>query len=269
MLQSCRPEDILPAPRMLILDDSGDFCTALELALSDPKSVMGRLDCSISVATNLEQALPYLRADSIDIYFVDLEIAKRSDSSPDLSVGQRFVRTASRRTNAGVIVCTNHAQRVDEVELREKGADDFIEKTHSARAITGRTLSVWRRVLQTRAAGSQSAKLAHAGRAFRLGDWHFVVGDRRLKDLSGVRPPVQISPTEHSFLQYVCVIDDHMINGDILNGEVLERHPSEPQVRLDNFKYQLEKKLSHGIKIDSEGKGWYRLRDVQEVKPQL
>lgn len=259
-------ESVLPPPRILIVDDNLAHASAVKRALRDQSSILGRLKCEIEVVEDLASARQYLRDDSIDIYFLDLEISEKAhEGLLDPSVGRAFVSDVVRMTNAGVIVCSSLSHETEAATLLEAGADDYVEKTSSPDIIAARTLSVWRRTLQSRPGASQALSLAHVGRSFVLGGWCFVVGNRTLTNSEG--SSIKISPTEHAFLRYLAAVDGHMIDSEIFNIDVLDRDQHKVHVRLDNFIHRLRKKLGGALEIVPQGNGFYKLLDVKEIKP--
>ena len=262
------PEDMLPSPRILIVDDNPAHASAVKRTLRDPSSMFGRLNPEIDVVEDLAAAREYLREDSIDIYFLDLEISEYAGVGLlHSSVGKAFVRDVVRMTNAGVVVCSSLAHETEAAALLEAGADDYVEKAYGPDVIAARTLSVWRRTLQSRPDASRALKLAHVGRTFIVSGWHFVVGDRKLTDAEGTS--IKLSPTEHAFLRYLCAVDGHAINSEIFNVDVLDRDRHKVHVRLDNFIYRLRKKLGDKLEIISQGDGVYKLHDIKEIKATL
>lgn len=261
-------ENMLPSPRILIVDDNLAHASAVKRALRDQSSVLGRLRCEIEVVEDLVGARQYLREDSIDIYFLDLEISEKAgEGLLDPSVGRAFVSDVVRTTNAGVVVCSSLSHETEAAALLEAGADDYVEKTSSPDIIAARTLSVWRRTLQSRPEESRALRLAHVGRTFILSGWRFVVGNRTLTNFEG--SSIKISPTEHAFLRYLAAVDGHLIDSEIFNIDVLDRDQHKVHVRLDNFIHRLRKKLGGELEIIPQGNGYYKLLDVREIKPTL
>jgi DNA-binding response OmpR family regulator len=261
------PEDKFPSPRILIVDDNPIHASAIKRALRDPSSIIGRLKCEIDVVEDLTTARQYLREDSVDIYFLDLEISEKAgEGLLHASVGKDFVRNVVKTTNAGVIICSSFAAETEAAELLEVGADDYVEKTSAPDVIAARTLSVWRRTLQSRPASSRTVKFAHVGRTFILDDWCFVIGNRTVTNVV-YGATVKISPTEHAFLRYLCAVDDHTIDSEIFNIDVLDRDQYKVHVRLDNFVHRLRKKFDGRLELTSQGDGVYKLLNVREIKP--
>jgi DNA-binding response OmpR family regulator len=258
----------LPAPRILIVDDEIHQASSIKRALRDSTSVIGRLKCEIDAADDLITARQYLAEDSIDIYILDLKLSEKAGEGPsDISVGKDFVADVSRGTNAGIVVYSTFPAETESSALLETGADDYIEKTSSPDIIAARVLSVWRRTIQSRATESKSIKLAHVGRTFDLNGWQFTIGERILTNIDGAK--IKITATEHAFLRYLVAIEDHTIDGETFNIDVLDRDRYKTPVRLDNFVYRLRKKISDRIQIVSQGAGRYKLLDVKELKPRL
>src|SRR5260370_12397131 len=236
------PEDMLPSPRILIVDDNPAHASAVKRALRDPSSILGRLKCEIEVVEDLATARKYLQEDSIDIYFLDLEISEYAgEGLLHASVGKAFVRDVVRMTNAGVVVCSSLAHETEAAALLEAGADDYVEKAYGPDVIAARTFSAWRRTLQSRPEASQTLKLAHLGLAFIVTAWHFVVGNRTLANAAGTQ--IKLLPTEYAFLRYLSAVDGHSINSEIFNVDVLDRDQHKVHVRLDNFIYRLRQKF--------------------------
>jgi DNA-binding response OmpR family regulator len=259
-----QPEDMLPPPRVLIVDDNPIHASAVKRALRNPAFTFGRLKCEIDAVEDVSTARHYLRQDSIDIYFLDLEISEKANEgllAP--SVGRAFVRDVVQATNAGVIVCSSLSEETEAADLLEIGADDYVEKTSSPDVIAARALSVWRRTLQSRPPDAERSRLAHAGRTFRFGDWRIVVGNRLVTHLDG--QAIKLSPTEHSFLRYLCAVPSHDIDSETFNIEVLDRDPHKVHVRLDNFVHRLRKKFGGRLELAAQGGGIYKLFDVQEL----
>jgi len=263
-----RPEDMLPSPRILIVDDRPAHASVIKRALKDPSSTIGRLRCEIDVVEDVASARQYLSTDTIDLYVLDLEISEvAGEGLLHASVGRDFVHDVVQSTNAGVLVCSSLAAETEAAKLLEVGADDYIEKTSAPGVVAARALSVWRRTLQSRPAGSEGVRLAHVGRTFVFNDWRFVVGNRTLINSDGTA--VKLSPTEHAFFRYLCAVENNVIDTEIFNIDVLDRDPHKVQVRLDNFIHRLRMKFSGRIELTSQGNGVYKLLDVRELKPTL
>lgn len=261
-----QPEHMLPRPRVLIVDDNPIHASAVKRALRDPTFTFGRLECEIDAVEDISTARQYLRQDSIDIYFLDLEISEKANEGLlDPSVGRAFVGDVVRATNAGILICSSLSEETEAADLLEIGADDYVEKTSSPDVIAARALSVWRRTIQSRPPDVDRSNLAHAGRAFRFGDWRLVVGNRLVSHIDG--KTIKLSPTEHSFLRYLCAVPSHEIDSETFNIEVLERDPHKVQVRLDNFVHRLRKKFEGRLELSAQGGGIYKLFDVRNLPP--
>jgi len=258
---------VFPSPRILIVDDDLIHASAVKRALRAPITAIGRLKCEIDIVDDLNSARIYLQDDTIDIYFLDLNISEKVGEGPlHAEVGKAFVRDVVRTTNAGVIVCSSYSAATEASGLLEDGADDYVEKNSGLDTIAARTLSVWRRVLHSRLNNSKGMKHAHTGRTFAFGGWRFVVGNRIITNAS---TSIRVSATEHAFLRYLCAIEDHAINEEIFNIDVLDRDRHKTPMRLDNFVHRLRKKFDGEIELTSQGGGFYRLLNVRELKATL
>ena len=92
----------------------------------------------------------------------------------------------------------------------------------------------------------------------------FTIGDRQVTDRLGNSK--RLSVTEHIFLRHVCAVDDHAIDSEVFNIEVLRRDKNDKHVRLDVFVPRLRAKLNNTIDLVPQGRtGVYKLLDVQEV----
>ena len=90
------------------------------------------------------------------------------------------------------------------------------------------------------------------------------MGNRTLTDAR--QEQIKISPTEHAFRKYLCVVEDHAIDSETFNVEVLDRDQHKTPIRVDNFIYRLRKKFAGDIELVSEGGGFYKLLNVRETK---
>jgi DNA-binding response OmpR family regulator len=263
---SYRPEDVLPAPRILIVDDKD--ADAIEAALRAPESTIGRLKCEISKVEDITSARSYLRKDLIDLYFLDIGIAEKAGETVNREIGKAFVRDVVDGTDAGIIVCTGRAIDTEDTDLLEYGADDYVEKYAGYKDFAARTLAIWRRALLSRQKRSIELKHTHLGRTFLLGNWRFTVGNRMVTNKNG--DSIKVSIHQHAFLRHLCVVEDHVINGETFNIEVLGRELYGTHVRLDVFVPRLRDKFKETIEIESQGRtGFYKLLGVQEIPRSL
>jgi hypothetical protein len=83
-----------------------------------------------------------------------------------------------------------------------------------------------------------------------IGDWMFTIGDRTIKNLFGVTK--RLSITEHILLRHLCVVEDHTIDGEVFNIEVLRREKDDRQVRMDVFVPRLREKLDDSIDLSPQ-----------------
>lgn len=254
-----RPAEILRAPRILIVDDEEKDAQRVATALKDPDSSIGDLECEIMTVKDVASAREHLKRDDIDLYVLDLGVAETYGEPVHKEIGKRFVESVIDNTNAAIIVCSGLAIDEEAPPLIEYGADDYVEKTHGFSTIAPRAMSVWRRVHAER-----RSKQSHSGRKFLIGDWMFTIGDRTITNLSGKTK--RLSITEHILLRHLCVVEDHAIDGESFNIEVLRREKDDKQVRMDVFIPRLREKLDDSIDLSPQGRtGLYKLLGVQEV----
>lgn len=254
-----RPAEIMRAPRILIVDDDERDAMRVATALRDPMSRIGELGCEIIEVKDVASAREHLDRDDVDIYILDLSIAETYGELSRSEIGRAFVESVVDNTNAGIIVCSGLPIDEEARPLIEYGADDYVEKSHGFSTIAPRAMSVWRRVHTER-----RSKHSHSGRKFLIGDWMFTVGDRTIVNFSGAAK--RLSITEHILLRHLCVVDDHAIDSEVFNIEVLRREKDDKQVRMDVFIPRLRNKLDESIDLAPQGRtGIYKLLGVQEV----
>lgn len=254
-----RPPELMRAPRILIVDDNEEDAKRVATALRDPDSSIGELECEIREVKDAASAREHLERDDIDLYILDLGIAERYGEPAHKEIGKEFVESVIDKTNAGIIVCSGFAIDDEAPPLIEYGADDYVEKTHGFSTIAPRAMSVWRRVHTER-----RSKQSHSGRKFLIGDWKFAIGDRTITNLSGSTKKLSI--TEHILLRHLCVVENHAIDSEVFNIEVLRREKGDKQVRMDVFIPRLRAKLDNSIDLSTQGRtGVYKLLGVQEV----
>jgi DNA-binding response OmpR family regulator len=254
-----KPAELMRAPQILIVDDNEEDAKRIAMALRNPDSSIGELECEIREVRDVASAREHLERDDIDLYILDLGVAERYGESADKEIGKEIVEMVIDKTSAGIIVCSGLAIDEEAPPLIEYGADDYVEKTHGFSTIAARVISVWRRVHTER-----RSKQSHSGRKFLIGDWMFTVGDRTITNLSGAKKKLSI--TEHILLRYLCVVENHAIDGEVFNIEVLRREKGDKQVRMDVFIPRLRAKLDDSIDLSTQGRtGVYKLLGVQEV----
>jgi DNA-binding response OmpR family regulator len=262
---SMRIKRSLRAPRILIVDD--DLATASELKrkLRDGNFPLGKMHCEIDVVEDIATARQYLIEDDVDIYLVDLQIWERANKGPkDPAIGRNFVREVVTKSNAGVIVCSALNAETEAAPMLHEGADYYLEKYQNAETFSACVLAVWRRIQQSRPKSRNT--FAHTNRAFLIGQWQFRVGDRLLQN-ADTKEQLRLSPTEHAFLRHICTLDDHILDIETFNLEVLGRPLHERFKRIDNFIYRLRNKLGDSVQFLSHRDGAYKLLDLRELKP--
>jgi DNA-binding response OmpR family regulator len=255
-------------PRVLIVEDNSEDAMCLHHILQGLEDLVTKRKYYLCVAPDITSARNYLNNDETDIYILDIDMPETKGAGPSQLIGTNFLHEVTSKTNAGIIVCSEYASDDLAGELLDAGADDAVWKyprTQDERIpalIKSRVRALWRRVQLVRPKSSDV--FAHAGRAFLIGNWRFVIGQRILSKADEAN--IRLTPTEHAFLRYVCVIDDHRVDVDAFNQDILGRTPGDPGARLDNFVYRLRHKFKNSVEIRSEGHGKYQLLNVRELK---
>jgi DNA-binding response OmpR family regulator len=258
------------AARILVVENEKDHQERIVEVLNDYKYPVTGVSCKIFVATTIEEAYSFLDRDEIDVYVVDLKMT----SANSTELGVKFIRNAVAKSNAGIIVCsTVHPERAA-LKLLELGADDYIWKVQPfwnsppfrdedfPSQLKGRITALWRRIQLVR---PQTSHLyAHVNRTFAVGEWRFVVGNKKLTTADD--RSVRLSSTEHALLRYACVIEDHIVEAEKFSEDAL-RKDYKSDFRLDNLVYRLKAKLGHTVDWESIGARTYRLNTVRELKP--
>jgi DNA-binding response OmpR family regulator len=250
---------LLPrAPEILIVEDDSDLAVGLMNVFEDweIQNVHGR--CKAHIALSIDRARSYLRDDTIDIYVVDLIL---DEAQPDRRIGAEFIADIVAQTRAGIIVLTSLGEAdAKATELLRQGADDYIRKPADLDYVRARLEALWRRIQYVRP--STRGLYTHNNREFLLGNWRFVIGSRILSNSQG--ETLRLSPTEHAFLRYLCVNENHECDVVTFNIEVLGRKSHEESMRVDNLVYRLRNKLGGNLELlTNDGK--YRLLQVSEI----
>jgi DNA-binding response OmpR family regulator len=250
------------APRVLIVEDNLRYALELMRALRAlTPQVPVRFD--VDVTPDVDEALQRLKNDAVDIFIIDLKLENKDRSgSEDPEVGKELLKKIVENSNAGAIIHSSSPAETEAPELFSLGADDYIEKPIDSDIIRGKVLALWRRIQLTRS--NVSSSYAHAHRAFKIGNWRFVVSDRLLRGEGD--QTVRVSPTEHAFLRHMCVVPDHEIDRETFNVTILGRKSFEKDKRIDNFVYRLRAKLGPSLDLISKGEGAYKLIGVIELK---
>jgi DNA-binding response OmpR family regulator len=147
-------------------------------------------------------------------------------------------------------------------EIFGLGADDYLDKGTKPKILRMKALALWRRIKMTRT--NANKRFVHTNRVFRIRDWRFVVGDRRLTNCANVT--IRLSPTEHAFFCYLCTVDDHQIDRQEFNIGVLGRPAHLKDMRIDNLVYQINRKLGTCVQNTSKEDGTYKLLDIKELR---
>jgi DNA-binding response OmpR family regulator len=256
-------------PSILIVEDDADTACRLQSLLKDPKVPLTAQGCGVDITRDIQGAREFLRQDIVDIYIVDLIMPDSEGTAESALIGKAFVREINEKSNAGIIVHSSLPAEIESTLALDTGADDYIHKyppTQDERIpqmVRSRVRAVWRRIQLLRP--MRSNLFAHTNRVFLLGNWRFVVGDRSLTSTAG--ESIRLSPTEHAFLRYLCTVEDHQVDVDTFNSEILGRKDDDRHPRLDNVVYRIREKIGEAILLSKRG-GVYKLIDVQELRPQ-
>ena len=261
--RSASASALLPrAPEILIVEDSSDLAIGLLNALDNWKIESAEGRCRAHIATDIGRAIAFLEDDKIDVYVVDLIL---DESHPDPAVGAELVSRINSQTKAGIIVLTSLSESdAAASELLRRGADDYIRKPADLDYVRARIEALWRRIQYVRPATRDLH--THNNREFLIGNWRFHIGNRILSNAAG--DTLKLSPTEHAFLRYLCVNENHECDVVTFNTEVLGRKSHEENMRVDNLVYRLRNKFGEDLELlANEGK--YRLLQVREITDSL
>jgi DNA-binding response OmpR family regulator len=272
------------APRVLIVEDDLRYGVELMRALREIKPSLPTVRFEVDITPDPAVALAHATQDNTDIYIVDLKFP--SAASPligDSDVGKSLIAKILERTKAGLIVHSSLPAERNAASLMMLGADDYIQKisrsggTREVRKgkrikleerglheiIRAKVAAVWRRVQLTRPL--QFRNIAHTGRVFLIGMWRFQVGNRQLDGERGER--IRISATEHALLRYLCAVEDHEVDVETINVEILGRAADERDKRVDNYIYRIRNRLGPSVQLISKREGVYQLLTVKELLP--
>jgi DNA-binding response OmpR family regulator len=241
--------------RVLVIEDNAQYAEELRRAFGQNER---GLTFEVSIVSSASDAEPFIEADEIDIYVVDLELPD-FNAAPNEKVGELLVKKIIQSTSGGVIVHTI-LQR-DRDDFLWGGVDDYIMKGDSISHVLARAFAVWRRVKEARKSIKATRK---SGRSFRLGKWRFEGGNRTL--LSDHGESSRLSPTELAFIQYLCTVDTEIDRREF-NVAVLGRPAYEEDKRIDNLVYRLREKLGDSFQIVSRHNGGtYKLISFEELR---
>lgn len=235
----------------------------------DPNLPAARFE--IDITSDPEIALQYAERDVIDVFLIDLRLRASDHPTEDAESGKQLVSDIQQRTNAGIIVHSSLPYESQSGSVISLGADDYIEKMPPeidfregrtlGRVIRTKIVALWRRVQLMRP--TSAPKFQHTDRQYRVGAWLFRIGTRTLVGEGGEQE--KLSPTEHALLRYLCLIEDHEIDREQFNVNILGRDHSIDDRRLDNIVYRLRTKLGTTVQLLSSHKRGYKLIGVREV----
>lgn len=269
-------------PRVLIVEDELRYAVNLMKALTEPSPLSSNVRLDVEITPDPKVASEHAKRDDIDIYIVDLKFKdEKITSGENPEIGRRLIKKILEKTNAGLIVHSSMPADQNAASFMTLGADDYIEKMSRAggvkevregkrvrieeqalhEIIKAKIIAVWRRVQLTRP--SQFKGFAHAGRKFMVGNWQFTIGRREL--VNDKAEKIRLSATEHALLRHLCVVQDHEIDIDTFNLEVLGRSPSERTKRIDNYIYRIRNRLGPSVQLVSSRDKKYKLITAREL----
>lgn len=241
--------------RILIIEDEPQCLRELQRAFEQNEK---GLNFSVSIAASASEAEPYIRADQIDIYIVDLELPE-FEEAPNEKVGELLIKKIVQHTNGGSIIHSSKLRK-DREDFLIGGVDDYIMKGEPTSFVMTKTFSLWRRLQETKFSGALPRKRK---RQFRLGKWKFEAGNRTVTGDEG--ESIRLSPTELAFVQYLCTVDAELDRREF-NVAVLGRPVYEEDMRIDNLVYRLREKLGDSFQIVSRHNGGtYKLLNFEEM----
>src|SRR5205807_8638238 len=132
-------------PRILIIDDKPKDAELLGRALNEQWSQakdIGQVKFEIKIVTDPSSVEPYLIADDVDIYIVDLKLKHSAISQEDVFLGEALIKRISETTNAGVIVFSSEPAEIQSAQSLLQGADDYVWKSTPAHIIQARVLAL-------------------------------------------------------------------------------------------------------------------------------
>lgn len=253
-LAARRPHHVLPAPRILVVDDKPIVTKSL-------KQMLETLDWGSGTAQVIGTHTPdafraSFSALNPDIVVVDLRLTPPFDSTDE---GKDLIAwVADSNTMAGIIVHTDQPESVDAPDCLAIGADDYITKPANTGMIEERVRAVWRRVHLVR---SRRDSLGNS-HVFDIGGWRYFPAERNVTTPNGISYRLTLS--EHQLIEHLIRAEGHIITPGAFNIFVLERNAEAADRRLDNIVYRLRKKLGDAFPIRNvTGTGGYALTELR------
>jgi len=250
--------------RVLIVEDNEAVAVVLKRHLVEAEKRRGiRFD--VSITSSAQDANELAKARAVDIFVVDLGLPdEKQFGNVSTNVGLRLLPFLTCNPECGIIVYSAEAKSAFFQLTMEIGIDDYIEKTDPSEFVVEKIISVWRRILSARIERSNLEK--NRGRSFRIGEWIYTIGNQTLRASSGVKRDVGV--TEHEFLKYLVLSQDHSIDVQGLRLFVTRRSDSDDETdkkTMENTIYRLRRKLGPTFKLTYQGKGVYVLEEVASI----
>ena len=257
--------DANPAARILVVEDNEIDAKRVQDALIRVARSLGVNDLAdVEVVTRVEEVIPFLDEDSIDIYFVDLKIGDDQPTIGGKLIGEYLIERIRQASDAGIIVYSSEDAGTFESRCLLSGADQCIGKTTASDTpdiILSTALALWRRIRPFRVL---LRARAHADRRFLVGGWLFDPESRELKNARG-NHSVRLSRLEYLLLRHLVLVDGHELDRDTYATYVLGRPSDGPDRRLDSLVTRMRTKLGESVQIVPQG-GGYRLLSIEEIE---
>lgn len=149
-----------------------------------------------------------------------------------------LVQQLSHTNDVGIIIVTDHSQRLDSIGSREVGVDDYITKPVDLREMLARIRTVLKR---RQAPPSLVAPLASGARSWRFAGWHLDEASRSLLNPSG--DPVALTTGEFDLLLLFVTRPNRVISRDELIDLMYHREAGPFDRAIDVQVARLRRKL--------------------------
>ncbi len=244
-MPAVEPENALPSPHVLVVDDD----PALRALLLE---YLGGNELRVSAVGNGSEMMRAFDQGAIDLVVLDLRLPGED--------GMQLARRLRERAAVPIIVLTGRAEEADRVMGLELGADDYVTKPFSPRELLARIRAVLRRSALTAQAQLDAPARADRRRALRFAGWELNLRTRRLLAPDGRQ--VELSNHEFNLLVAFCSAPQRVLSRDQLldlsrlnNAEVYDRTVDVQVLRL---RRKLEADPFHPALIVTERGAGYR-----------
>jgi two-component system, OmpR family, KDP operon response regulator KdpE len=207
--------------KLLVIDDDSHLCEALAAAVR-----LHWQNAVVTAAADGEAGVKRFSCDQPDVVLLDVML-------PGMS-GFEVLRQIRRMSDVPVIMLTGRAEDIDQVRGLELGADDYIAKPFSHRALEARIKSVLRR--------AELAPRAPAPADFRVGELAINFDNEEVL-VAGER--VKLTPVEYKLLCHLVHNAGHLVARESLLDRVWGGEDSANPESLKVFVSRLRAKLRH------------------------